>query len=73
MIIDQDFKTFRNVGGLEIVGDSDNPRFAVPLVRSRLLADAAREAAKTELETQRFFNAVDGANRYPSITQIHIF
>lgn len=67
----------RDVGGIEITRTSDNPNFAITLNRGNLLADAARleaiRVAKSDLETQRFINAVDGANRYPSVTQIHIF
>lgn len=67
----------RDVGGIEISKSSDNPRFAVTLNRSTQLADTARmEAilvAKSELETQRFINAVYSANRFSNLVQIHIF
>tara|TARA_A200000159_G_scaffold79667_1_gene73763 strand:+ start:518 stop:1321 length:804 start_codon:yes stop_codon:yes gene_type:complete len=67
----------REVGGIELINSSENPNFAITLSRGNVLADAARleaiRVAKSDLETQRFINAVDGANRYPSITQIHIF
>jgi hypothetical protein len=67
----------RDVGGIEITQTSENPAFAITLGRTRHMTDEARleaiRVAKSDLETQRFINAVDGANRYPSVTQIYIF
>jgi len=70
-------KTIRDVGGIEITKSSENPRYAITLQRGSLLADNARlqaiATAKSELETQRFINAVFAANKYPNQPQIHIF
>ncbi len=70
-------KTLKDVGGIEITKSSDNPRYAITLQRGNLLADNARleaiATAKTELETQRFIDAVFAANKYPNQPQVHIF
>jgi hypothetical protein len=70
-------QVLREVGGIEIMQTSENPAYAITLGRTRLISEAdkleAIRVAKSDLETQRFINAVDGANRYPSVTQIHIF
>jgi hypothetical protein len=70
-------KTIRDVGGIEITKSSENPRYAITLQRGSLLADNAKleaiATAKSELETQRFINAVFAANQYPNQPQIHIF
>ena len=77
MNIDFDFKKIKNVRSLELIDSVSNPNFAVSLGRTTILTDEARlaaiEEAKTQLEYQRFINAVDSANRYPTITQIHMF
>ena len=70
-------KTIRDVGGIEITKSSDNPRYAITLQRGNLLADNAKleaiATAKSDLETQRFINAVYAANKYSNQPQIHIF
>lgn len=70
-------QVLREVGGIEIMQTSENPAYAITLGRTRLISETdkleAIRVAKSDLETQRFINAVDSANRYPSITQIHIF
>ncbi len=70
-------QVLRDVGGIEITQTSENPAYAITLGRTRLISEAdkleAIRVAKSDLETQRFINAIDSANRYPSITQIHIF
>ena len=67
----------RDVGGIEITRSSENPRYAITLQRGNLIADNARleaiATAKSELETQRFINAVYAANKYPNQPQVHIF
>ena len=70
-------QVLRDVGGIEITQTSENPAYAITLGRTRNITEAAKmeaiRVAKSDLETQRFINAVDGANRYPSVTKIHIF
>lgn len=77
MIKTYDGAILRDVGGLEITRTSDNPRFAIPLSRGTLLADNAKiqaiAEAKRDLETQRFFNAVFAANKYPNQPMVNIF
>ena len=67
----------KDAGGIEITRSSDNPRYAITLQRGNLIADNARleaiATAKSELETQRFINAVYAANKYPNQPQVHIF
>ena len=67
----------RDVGGIEITKSSENPRYAITLQRGNVLADTARveaiKTAKSELETQRFINAVFAANKYPNQPMVHIF
>jgi hypothetical protein len=70
-------QVLRDVGGIEITKPSENPRHAVTLQRSTTLADLARaeaiNTAKSELETQRFINAVFASNKYPAISTVNIF
>lgn len=67
----------RDVGGIEITKESENPRFALTLSRGRILADEAEaeaiRIAMAELTLQRFFNSVELSNRYPTVTQVYMF
>lgn len=70
-------QTIRDVKGVELVGNSNNPNYAITLNKGELLANNAKlESIRetiTMLESQRFFNVFKAIKDYPHIVSVNIF